>query len=307
VRPEAGVVRIVRHLEIRRFAKYVPRGKHERQATIRIAILSILAGSFLQRPSSADDDVGPFDDLAREALSTIDGRLEIVGLRQPVEILRNEFGVPHVYAANLHDLFFAQGFVIAQDRLRQLEMTRYVAQGRVSELIGEAGLSHDSALLVLGITPGPTMLQQRPDVFWAVVASMYVGNIFLLVLNLPLIPYMVRVLETPRPLLISLIVIFCLVGVYGLSFSSFDLILLVAFGLVGFGMRRFGFPTAPLILAMILGALMEENMRRALQISSGDWGVFLEKPIALIFLILAGLSLLMPLFRYGLRRFRTMP
>jgi putative tricarboxylic transport membrane protein len=157
------------------------------------------------------------------------------------------------------------------------------------------------ALLVLGIMFGPMMMQQRPDVFWAVIASMYVGNIFLLILNLPLIPYIVRVLETPRPLLISLIVTFCLVGVYGLSFSSFDLVLLVAFGLIGFGMRRFGFPAAPLILAMILGALMEENMRRALQISAGDWSVFVEKPIALTLLVLAGLSLLTPVVRFARR------
>jgi putative tricarboxylic transport membrane protein len=158
------------------------------------------------------------------------------------------------------------------------------------------------ALLVLGITPGPMMLQQRPDVFWAVIASMYLGNLFLLILNLPLIPYIVRVLEMPRPLLISLIVTFCLVGVYGLSFSTFDLILLVAFGLIGYCMRCFDFPTASLILAMILGAIMEENMRRALQISSGDWGTFIDKPISAIFLLLAVASLIAPLLRVFRRR-----
>jgi putative tricarboxylic transport membrane protein len=125
------------------------------------------------------------------------------------------------------------------------------------------------ALLVMGITPGPMMMEQSPDVFWGVIASMYVGNIFLLVLNLPLIPYIARLLDLPRPLLLSIILIFCMIGVYGTSFAIADLLLLLAFGLLGLGMKRFGFPTAPLILALILGSMMEESMRRALQISDG--------------------------------------
>lgn len=153
------------------------------------------------------------------------------------------------------------------------------------------------ALLVMGVTPGPMMLDQRPDIFWGVVASMYIGNIILLVLNLPLIPYISRVLEMPRPLLLSLILIFCMIGVYGVSFSVFDLFLLLGFGLLGLGMRLFGFPAAPLILALILGNIMEESMRRALQISGGDWMVFVDKPIALWLLLLAAASLFFPLIR----------
>ena len=153
------------------------------------------------------------------------------------------------------------------------------------------------ALLVMGVTPGPMMLEQRPDVFWGVIASMYIGNIFLLVLNLPLIPYFARLLDVPRPLLLSMILIFCMVGVYGMSFSVFDLFLLLGFGLVGLAMRLYGFPAAPLILALILGSLMEESMRRALQISGGDWGVFIHKPISMWLLIIAFFSLFMPLFK----------
>ncbi|WP_366654824.1 tripartite tricarboxylate transporter permease [Fodinicurvata sp. EGI_FJ10296] len=151
------------------------------------------------------------------------------------------------------------------------------------------------ALLVMGVTPGPMMLQSRPDVFWGVIASMYIGNIFLLLLNLPLIPYIARILETPKALLLALIIIFCLIGAYGLKFSTFDINMLLAFGLIGLVMRMTGFPLAPLILAMILGALMEENMRRALQISGGDWSVFVTKPISLVLLVLAVVSVAGPI------------
>ncbi|MCC5883966.1 MAG: tripartite tricarboxylate transporter permease [Halomonas sp.] len=153
------------------------------------------------------------------------------------------------------------------------------------------------ALLVMGVSPGPAMLVDRPDVFWGVVASMYLGNIFLLVLNLPLIPLIAKILDMPRPLLLSLILIFCMIGVYGMSFSVFDLLLLLGFGLLGLGMRLFGFPAAPLILALILGAIMEESMRRALQISGGDWSIFIDKPISMWLLIIAALSLILPLVK----------
>ncbi len=153
------------------------------------------------------------------------------------------------------------------------------------------------ALLVMGVTPGPMMLEQRPDVFWGVIASMYIGNIFLLVLNLPLIPLIAKILDLPRPLLLSMILIFCMIGVYGMSFSVFDLLLLLGFGLLGLGMRLFGFPTAPLILALILGNIMEESMRRALQISGGDWTTFIDKPISLALLVIAVLSLGLPLLK----------
>ncbi|PSJ46997.1 transporter [Zobellella taiwanensis] len=158
------------------------------------------------------------------------------------------------------------------------------------------------ALLVMGVTPGPMMLEQRPDVFWGVIASMYVGNIFLLVLNLPLIPYIARLLDMPKPLLLAMILIFCMIGVYGLSFNVFDLLLLLGFGLIGLVMKLYGFPTAPLILALILGAIMEESMRRALQISGGDWMTFVDKPISMWLLVLAALSLFAPLLKKIVRR-----
>lgn len=160
------------------------------------------------------------------------------------------------------------------------------------------------ALLILGVQPGPLMFQDRPDVFWGVISSMYIGNIFLLVLNLPLIPYMAKLLDVPRPLLISLIIVFCFIGVYGVSFSTFDLFVLIIFGLLGFVMKKLQMPIAPMILSFILGGMMEQSMRQALTISNGDWSIFLTKPISLTLLLLSAVALCMPAIRYGMSRLR---
>lgn len=153
------------------------------------------------------------------------------------------------------------------------------------------------ALLVLGVTPGPMMLSERPEMFWGLVASMYVGNIVLLVLNLPLIPLFAKVLKTPRAVLIPLVVVFCVVGVYGLSFSVFDLWLLLGFGVVGYLMRQNGFPAAPMILGLILGSMMERSMRQALQISYGDWTTFVTSPYSAALLGLTVVVLVWPLVK----------
>jgi putative tricarboxylic transport membrane protein len=152
------------------------------------------------------------------------------------------------------------------------------------------------AFLVLGVQPGPLLIQDRPEIFWGIIASMYVGNIFLLILNLPLIPYIAKVLRIPRPLLISLVIIFSLIGVYAISFNIFDLYLLVAFGIIGFLMRMFSFPPAPFILAFILGGMMEQALRQTLTISNGSFGIFLDKPIALTLIFISVITLLIPLF-----------
>jgi putative tricarboxylic transport membrane protein len=157
------------------------------------------------------------------------------------------------------------------------------------------------ALMVVGVQPGPLMLNDHPDVFWGVIASMYIGNIFLLVLNLPLIPFIARILYIPKPMLISLIIIFCLVGVYGVSFSLFDLYLLVVFGVLGYVMRLFSFPAAPFILAFILGGMMEQSFRQALTISDGSLTTFLESPITISLLLVSLLSLTIPIIRDKMR------
>ncbi|WP_301107726.1 tripartite tricarboxylate transporter permease [Sporosarcina sp.] len=151
------------------------------------------------------------------------------------------------------------------------------------------------ALLVVGVQPGPMLLTDHPDVFWGVIASMYIGNIMLLVLNLPLIPYLARILYIPKGMLISLILIFCLVGVYGVNFSQFDLYVLIIFGVIGYLMRILSFPAAPFILAFILGGMMEQSFRQALTISNGNLSIFVERPVSLALLLVALASLFVPL------------
>jgi putative tricarboxylic transport membrane protein len=158
------------------------------------------------------------------------------------------------------------------------------------------------ALVVLGIQPGPLLMADHPDIFWGVIASMYIGNVFLLILNLPLIPYIARILLVPKPLLISLIIVFCLIGVYAVSFSTFDLYLLVAFGIIGYAMRLLKFPAAPLLLAFILGGMMEQAFRQSLTISNGSLSIFFERPIATIMLLFSFLASLIPVVKYWRNR-----
>ncbi len=153
------------------------------------------------------------------------------------------------------------------------------------------------ALMVLGIQPGPLLMADHPDVFWGVIASMYIGNILLLVLNLPLIPYISKILRVPRPLLTSLVIVFCFIGVYGISFSTFDLFLLLGFGVLGYVMRLVHFPASPLLLAFILGGMMEQSFRQALTISNGSLSIFFTNPIACILIIISLASFLVPILK----------
>ena len=151
------------------------------------------------------------------------------------------------------------------------------------------------ALLGLGITPGPLMLTEQPDVFWGLVASMYVGNLFLLLLNLPLVGVFVRALTLPRSVLLPSVTALAFVAVYAVNQSPLDLVLMTLFGLVGWFMRRHDFPLAPVILGLVLGPLMEQNLRRALALSGGSWGVLFDSPIAIGLWLAAALSLVLPL------------
>ncbi|MGP4105653.1 tripartite tricarboxylate transporter permease [Virgibacillus sp. L01] len=153
------------------------------------------------------------------------------------------------------------------------------------------------AFMVLGVQPGPLLMTDHPEIFWGIIASMYLGNVFLLVLNLPLIPYIAKILKIPRPLLISLVIMFSIIGVYAISFNTFDLYMLLLFGVVGFLMRLFAFPAPPLILAFILGGMMEQSFRQALTISNGSMMVFIKDPISLSLLLVALLSFTFPLIR----------
>lgn len=153
------------------------------------------------------------------------------------------------------------------------------------------------AFLVLGVQPGPLLMTDRPEIFWGIIASMYIGNVFLLILNLPLIPYIAKILKIPRPLLISLVIMFSIIGVYAISFNTFDLYMLLLFGVIGFFMRLFSFPAPSLILAFILGGMMEQAFRQSLTISNGSLMIFVQDPLALTLLIIALLSLAFPLIQ----------
>lgn len=137
------------------------------------------------------------------------------------------------------------------------------------------------ALISYGIRPGPQLFVEQPQVFWSVIISMYVGNVVLLVLNLPLIPYIARLLAIRKEVLVPMILFFSLIGVYLVSFNTFDIFLMVAFALVAIMLRLFDYPMAPMILGFILGGLMEDNLRRALAISDGSISFLWERPITL--------------------------
>jgi len=145
-----------------------------------------------------------------------------------------------------------------------------------------------------GLQPGPLLFQNSPDLVWGLIASLYVGNVMLLVLNLPLAGVWVQLLRIPRPLLYAGILVFATVGAYTVNNSVFDVGLLYALGLMGFAMRMFDIPMAPVVIGLILGPLAEQQFRRALSISQGDWTVFFSQPLSAALLALAALALLGP-------------
>lgn len=161
-----------------------------------------------------------------------------------------------------------------------------------------------AAFQQFGLQPGPLLFQSSPDLVWGLIASLYIGNVMLLILNLPLVGVWVRLLLIPRPLLYAGILLFAALGTYGLNNSVVDLITLFVIGFVGFLMRWFGFPIAPVVVGLILGPLAEQQFRRALSISQGDYTVFLTHPISATFLGLAVLAVATPPLLSWLRRRR---
>jgi putative tricarboxylic transport membrane protein len=152
------------------------------------------------------------------------------------------------------------------------------------------------ALMIHGLRPGPLLIQEAPDVFWGLVASLYAGNVMLLVLNLPLIGLWVKILKIPYHFLFSLILLLCIIGSYITNNNPYDVIIMVIFGLVGYLMKKFDYEAAPLVLALVLGPMMEKAFRRSLMLSEGGFGIFFTRPISASFLIMALLILLSPLF-----------
>jgi putative tricarboxylic transport membrane protein len=163
-----------------------------------------------------------------------------------------------------------------------------------------------SAFTSYGINPGPQLLATQGELVWTLIASLYIGNVMLLVLNLPLVGLWVKLLKIPAPQMYAGILIFATIGTYGISRSVVDLILLYLVGGLGFLMRRFDFPTAPVIIGMILGPMAEQEFRRAMTISNGDMMIFLTKPISLTLLVIALIALIGPrLWAFHQRRSAT--
>lgn len=160
-----------------------------------------------------------------------------------------------------------------------------------------------AALMIHGVQPGPLLMEQHPDVFWGVVASMYIGNLALLILNLPLVGLWVSLLRIPQPILLGSILLFMLVGTYSLNNSVVDLIVLVLMGAVGYVLRKLNFDLAPIILAMVLGPLLEKTFRQSLYMSAGNPVIFVQRPIAAgIWALLLTVVVLPPIVRYVRRR-----
>jgi putative tricarboxylic transport membrane protein len=137
------------------------------------------------------------------------------------------------------------------------------------------------ALLLHGVTPGPNLIKEKPELFWAVIASMYIGNMMLLILNLPLVKIFVSILKISRKLLLPVIAVVCLVGVYSIGSSYLDLMVLAVFGIAGYAIRGSGYEPAPLVLALVLGPLIETALRQSLKITRGDIGGVILRPICL--------------------------
>jgi putative tricarboxylic transport membrane protein len=164
------------------------------------------------------------------------------------------------------------------------------------------------AFLIHGVQPGPLLIKEHPEIFWGVIASMYVGNVMLLILNLPLIGIWVQLLRVPYGILFPLILIFCVIGVYSESANVWDIVVMLAFGVVGLLMKRFGFEAAPLVLAFVLGRMAEESIRQSLLMSNGRFSILMTRPIATVFIAVALLVVVLPVILPPVRRMlRTVP
>ncbi len=162
------------------------------------------------------------------------------------------------------------------------------------------------ALIIHGIQPGPMLVKEHPEIFWGAVASMYLGNAMLLVLNLPLIGLWVRLLKVPYPILFPMILLFCLIGCYSLNNSVVEVIVMVVFGLVGYVFKKFQYEGAPLVLALVLGPMMENSLRQSLLMANGSFLIFFQRPISAALMGIAVLLLIFPLIP-GLRKGPVLP
>ena len=144
-----------------------------------------------------------------------------------------------------------------------------------------------AALLIHGVPPGPALMNDHPDVFWGFVASMYVGNLMLLALNLPLVGLFVNVLRIPYSYLYPLVIMFCILGVYAVNNSVIDVWIMLIMGALGYALRKFGLDPAPLVLGLVISPTFEMSLRQSLVMSNGNWTIFFNRPIALTLIVIA--------------------
>lgn len=151
------------------------------------------------------------------------------------------------------------------------------------------------AFIMYNIQPGPLLFEEHPQVAWGLIASMFLGNLMLLILNMPMVRIFAKIIETPKKYLLPLIIAISVFGVYAVQYTTFDLLLLIGCGVFGYLLAKHDYPLAPLVLALVLGPMIENNMRRALTISNGDFSIFITNPLSLTFLIVTLLWLVVPL------------
>jgi TctA family transporter len=148
------------------------------------------------------------------------------------------------------------------------------------------------AMIIQGIQPGPSVITEQPKLFWGIIVSMWIGNLFLIILNLPMIGMWVRIVSVPYQMLYPAILVFCGIGVFSLNNTEFDIYAMAFFGVLGYIFVKLDCEPAPMLLAYILGPMMEEYMRRALLLSRGDPMVFIKRPISAMLLALAALAII---------------
>jgi putative tricarboxylic transport membrane protein len=158
------------------------------------------------------------------------------------------------------------------------------------------------AFVMYGLKPGPLLFENNPDLIWAIIASLYIGNVMLIILNLPLVNVFAKILDLPEAVLQSSVLAFCVLGVYSMHFAVSDVFLMILFGIIGYFARKHHYPAAPLLLAVVLGDMMEQGFRRSLAISNGDWSIFVTRPITLGILIAVVVSLAYSFIKFYWRR-----
>jgi putative tricarboxylic transport membrane protein len=163
------------------------------------------------------------------------------------------------------------------------------------------------ALLIHGVTPGPLLISDNPTLFWAVVASMYIGNFILLLLNLPFVPLFANMLRVPKKVLLPLVMLFCVTGMFSVNNSVSDIWMMAAFGILGYLLRGWAYEGAPLLLGLVLGPKLEVAFRQSLMISHGSFAIFVDRPVSLALLAATALFLVFPLVRRALARLRAGP